>query len=85
MALQYKINMFETDGSDADKTFVTFIVEDNVSHEKFAISKSITTASKSNEVIVKEAQAAAQTEIDAWVASYAVVNKIWNPDTESFE
>jgi hypothetical protein len=85
MALQYKINMFETDGSDANKTLVSFIVEDNVSHEKFAISRSITTASKSNEAIVKEAQAAAQTEIDAWAASYAVVNKIWNPDTEQFE
>ena len=41
MALQYKINMFETDGSDANKTLVSFIVEDNVSHEKFAISRSI--------------------------------------------
>lgn len=84
MALKYEINMFETDPDDASKTFVTFIVT-NENDKLYIISKSVTTGSKSNEVILKEAQALAQSEIDAWASKQAVIGSTWNPDTEAIE
>ena len=84
MALKYEINMFETDSSDASKTFVTFAVTYDKG-KMFVISKSITTGSKSDIQICKEAQAAAQSEIDAWSGQVANIGKTWNPDTEEIE
>ena len=84
MALKYEINMFETDSADASKTFVTFAVT-NDKDDLFVISKSITTGSKSDTQICKEAQAAAQSEIDTWAAQMANIGKTWNPDTEKIE
>ncbi len=51
----------------------------------FIIDKKVTTGSNSDEQLVTAAQSAAQSEIDAWVASRANVGKIWNPETNSFE
>lgn len=84
MALKYEINMFETDSADASKTFVTFAVT-NDKDDLFVISKSITTGSKSDTQICKEAQAAAQSEIDTWATQMANIGKTWNPDTEKIE
>lgn len=84
MTLKYEINMFETDPSDASKTYVTLLVTDDAAHT-FAISKSVTTGSNTDAQIVKAAQAAAQTEIDNHFAQVANVGKTWNPDTESIE
>lgn len=84
MALKYEINMFETDSSDASKTFVTFAVTDDTD-KMFVISKSVTTGSKTDAQICKEAQAAAQSEIDTWVAQVANIGKTWNPDSEKIE
>tara|TARA_R100001015_G_C4624344_1_gene182469 strand:+ start:1600 stop:1854 length:255 start_codon:yes stop_codon:yes gene_type:complete len=84
MALKYNINMFETDPDDASKTFVTLLVTDDLDHV-FVISKSVTTGTKKDETIIKQAQAAAQTEIDNHFAKFATVGKTWNPDTESIE
>ena len=84
MALKYQINMFETDPDDATKTFVTLLVTDDAGHA-FGISKSITTGTKKDETIIKQAQAAAQAEIDNHFAQVANVGKMWNPDTESIE
>ena len=84
MALKYEINMFETDSSDASKTFVTLVVTDDAAHS-FVISKSVTTGSNTDAQIIKAAQTAAQTEIDNHFAKVANVGKSWNPDTESIE
>ena len=84
MAIQYEINMFETDPQDASKTFVTFIVKDDAD-KMFVISKSVTTGSNTDAQICTAAQAAAQSEIDAWVAQQSVIGKKWNPDTSSIE
>ena len=51
----------------------------------FVISKSVTTGSKTDAQICKEAQAAAQSEIDTWVAQVANIGKTWNPDSEKIE
>jgi len=84
MALDYKINLYETDPDDASKTFVTFIVT-NEEKQTYACSTSITTGTKKAETILKQAQAALQSDIDAWAASIGKVGKTWNPDTEAIE
>ena len=85
MALKYKINIFETDPEDASKTQVTLVVTDDANDRVFAITKSVTTGSKTDAQIVKAAQAEAQSEIDTWKAQGDVAGKTWNPDTESIE
>ena len=84
MAIQYEINMFETDPQDASKTFITFIVT-NEDDKTFVISKSVTTGSNTDVQICTAAQAAAQTEIDTWVSNQTNLGKKWNPDTSSIE
>ena len=84
MAIQYEINMFETDPNDASKTFITFIVTDE-DDKTFVISKSVTTGSNTDAQLCTAAQAAAQTQIDAWVSNQANLGKKWNPDTGSIE
>jgi C4-type Zn-finger protein len=84
MALNYKINMFETDPEDTSKTFVTLIVADDAAHT-FVVSKSVTTGSKTDEKIIKAAQTAAQSEIDAHFALASNIGKTWNPDSETIE
>jgi len=84
MAIQYEINMFETDPNDASKTFVTFIVK-NDADKMFVISKSVTTGSNTDAQICTAAQAAAQTEIDTWVSNQTNLGKKWNPDTSTIE
>jgi len=83
MSLDYKINIYETDPDDASKTYVTFIVT-NEEKQAYACSTSITTGTKKPETILKQAQAALQSDIDTWAASVKV-GKTWNPDTESIE
>jgi hypothetical protein len=85
MALKYTINTFETDPAEASKTLVTFVVNDDVTEQSFAISKSVTTASNTDVQICTAAQSAAQAEIDAWASNNANVGKTWNPDTEKIE
>tara|TARA_B100001094_G_scaffold301021_1_gene326959 strand:+ start:957 stop:1214 length:258 start_codon:yes stop_codon:yes gene_type:complete len=85
MALKYIINTFETDPSDASKTLVTFVVEDDVTKQTFVISKSVTTGSSSDAQLCTAAQSAAQSEINTWASNNANVGKVWNPDTESIE
>jgi len=84
MAIQYEINMFETDPQDASKTFITFIVT-NENDKTFVISKSVTTGSNTDVQLCTAAQAAAQTEIDTWVSNQANLGKKWNPDTSKIE
>jgi len=84
MTLKYEINMFETDPDDASKTFVTLVVTTETG-KSFAISKSVTTGNNTDAQIIKEAQTAAQSEIDTWVSQVSNIGKVWNPDTESIE
>ena len=84
MTLKYEINMFETDPDDASKTFVTLVATTETG-KSLAISKSVTTGTKTDAKIVKAAQAAAQSEIDTWVSQVTNVGKTWNPDTQSIE
>ena len=84
MTLKYSINMFETDPEEVSKTFVTLMVSDDDDHT-FVISKSVTTGSKTDEQIIKAAQTAAQSEIDAHFAQAANVGKTWNPDSQTIE
>jgi len=84
MSLTYAIDKFEIDGEDATKTLIGFRITD-ANGDIFIIDKRVTTGSNSDEQLVTAAQSAAQSEIDAWVASRANVGKIWNPDTNSFQ
>jgi len=84
MTLKYEINMFETDPDDASKTFVT-LVATTEEGKSLAISRSVTTGTKTDAKIVKAAQAAAQSEIDTWVSQVTNVGKTWNPDTGAIE
>ena len=85
MTEMYKINVFETNPDDNTKTNVTFDVTDSVSNGTFVITKAITTGSKTDAEICAAAQAAAQSEIDAWVSGQSNIGKRWNPDTNSIE
>ena len=76
MALKYQIKDFATVGSDV---LVGFQVTDDSDGQNFFIDKTVTKGSKTDNVIIEEAQAAAQTEIDEWVASRANVGKTWDP------
>ena len=76
MALTYKIKDFTTVGSNV---LVGFQVTDDSDGQNFFIDKTVTKGSKTDNVIIEEAQAAAQTEIDEWVASRANVGKTWDP------
>ena len=84
MSLTYAIDKFEIDGEDATKTLIGFRITD-ANGDIFIIDKRVTTGSNSDEQLVTAAQSAAQSEIDAWVASRANVGKIWNPNTNSFQ
>lgn len=79
--MEYQIKNFEN--VDSDK-LVGFYVKDD--GKTLAIDKRVPlSAGKSDEQYVQDALALAQAEIDAWVASRAVVGRKWNPQTNSFE
>ena len=80
MALSYKIKDFATVGSDV---LVGFQITDDSDGQNFFIDKTITKGSKTDNAIIEEAQAAAQTEIDEWVASRANVGKTWDPTSKT--
>ena len=80
MALTYKIKDFATVGSDV---LVGFQVTDDSDGQNFFIDKTITKGSKTDNAIIEEAQAAAQSEIDEWVASKANVGKTWDPTSKT--
>ena len=84
MSLTYVIKSYETDTNDSSKTRVGFFVTD-AQGNKFAIDKLVTTGSKSKEEIITEASNASQDEINTWATQFEVVNKVWNPNTNSFE
>ncbi len=80
MALTYKIKDFATVGSDV---LVGFQVTDDSDGQNFFIDKTVTKGSKTDNAIIEEAQAAAQSEIDEWVASKANVGKTWDPTSKT--
>jgi len=85
MALTYKIKTFEVEIDDTSKTRVGFTVEDDTDGSIFVIDKLITTGSKTDNAITQEAYTAAQSEVNAWVASRSNIGKTWNPDTSAME
>ena len=80
MALTYKIKDFATVGSDV---LVGFQVTDDSDNRILYIDKTVTKGSKTDNAIIEEAQAAAQAEIDEWVASKANVGKTWDPTSKT--
>ena len=80
MALTYKIKDFAIVGSDVS---VGFQITDDSDGQIFVIDKTVAKGSKNDNAIVEEAQAAAQTEIDEWVASRANVGKTWDPTSKT--
>ena len=80
MALTYKIKDFATVGSDV---LVGFQITDDSDGQHFLIDKTVAKGDKTDNAIVEEAQAAAQTEIDEWVASRANVGKTWDPTSKT--
>ena len=80
MALTYKIKDFAIVGSDVS---VGFQITDDSDGQIFVIDKTVAKGDKTDNAIVEEAQAAAQTEIDEWVASRANVGKTWDPTSKS--
>ena len=85
MALIYKIKTFETEDGDSSKTRVGFMVTDDSDNSQFAIDKLVTTASKSDDAISKEAYDAAQTEVTAWVNGKSNIGKTFNPSSNALE
>ena len=80
MALTYKIKDFTTVGDDI---LVGFDVTDDSDGQHLFIDKNVTKGSKTDNAIIEEAQAAAQAEIDEWVASKANVGKTWDPTSKT--
>ena len=80
MALTYKIKDFTTIGSDV---LVGFQITDDSDNQILFIDKTVAKGSKTDNAIIEEAQAAAQTEIDEWVASRANVGKTWDPTSKT--
>ena len=80
MALTYKIKDFAIVGSDVS---VGFQITDDSDGQIFVIDKTVAKGSKTDNTIIEEAQAAAQTEIDEWVASRANVGKPWDPTSKT--
>ena len=80
MALTYKIKDFAIVGSDVS---VGFQITDDSDGQIFVIDKTVAKGDKTDNAIVEEAQAAAQTEIDEWVASRANVGKTWDPTSKT--
>ena len=80
MALTYKIKDFATVGSDV---LVGFQITDDSDNQILFIDKTVVKGSKTDNTIIEEAQAAAQTEIDEWVASRANVGKTWDPTSKT--
>jgi len=85
MALTYKIKTFETEAGDSSKTRVGFKVTDDGDNQDFFIDKLVTTGSKSDNAISKEAYDAAQTEVTAWVNGKNNVGKTFNPSSNALE
>ena len=80
MALKYQIKDFATVGSDV---LVGFQITDDSDNQILFIDKTVAKGSKTDNTIIEEAQAAAQTEIDEWVASRANVGKTWDPTSKT--
>ena len=80
--MEYQIKDFRTEDN---KKYVGFMIKDENGNQ-FAIDKKVDIVDgKTDEKYVEEAMALAQSEIDEWVVSRAVVGKNWNPDTKKFE
>lgn len=77
--MKYIIKTFQ---DEDDKKRVGFEVEDTKGN-KFAIDK-VVPNSGTDEEIIAAAQDAAQPEIDAWQAQFAVIGKVWDGDSHSF-
>ena len=82
MALTYKIKDFTTVGSNV---LVGFNVTDDSDGQVFLIDKTVVKGSKTDNAIVEEAQAAAQPEIDDWVAQKANIGKTWDPSSKELK
>ena len=80
MALTYKIKDFTTIGSDV---LVGFQITDDSDNQILFIDKTVAKGSKTDNAIIEEAQAAAQTEIDEWATSKANVGKTWDPTSKT--
>ena len=83
MALEYNINIYETDNDDATKTMVTFVVKDDSNDNSFVVTKRITTGSKTKEAILDEAFSESQSDVSEWQETLTTVGKTWNPDSGS--
>ena len=83
MALEYTINIYEEDPDDATKTMVTFVVKDKIEDKTFAVTKRITTGSKTKEAILGEAYDESQSAVAEWRETLTTVGKTWNPDSGS--
>ena len=73
--MKYIIKTFQ---DEDDQKRVGFEVEDSKGN-KFAIDK-VVPNSGTDEEIIAAAQDAAQPEIDAWQAQFAVIGKVWDAD-----
>jgi hypothetical protein len=79
--MKYTIKNFENQNG---QKFVGFLIIDN--DQKLAIDKYLPLVEgKSNEEYVQEAIALCQEEVNEWQQSNALVGKVWNSATNSFE
>jgi hypothetical protein len=80
--MKYEIKNF--DEVDANK-IIGFWVTD-INGRKLAIDKTIpVVAGKTQEQYTQEAFALCKDEIEEWANSMAIIGRVWNPETNSFE
>ena len=80
MTLTYKIKDFTANG---DNVLVGFQITDDSDGNLFLIDKTVVKGSKTDNKIIEEAQAAAQTEIDDWVTQKMNIGKTWDPTSKT--
>ena len=80
--MKYQIKNFE---NKDEQKMVGFLITDDADN-RFAIDKYLPIVeNKTNEQYIQEALALCQDEISEWQESFAMVGRIWNPKTNSFE
>jgi hypothetical protein len=80
--MKYEIKNFHTQD---DQKYVGFWVIDDAG-KRLAIDKTVPLVDeKTNEQYIQDALALCQDEIAEWQNSDALVGRVWNPETNSFE
>ena len=81
--MDYEVFKFETDSDDASKTKIGIKVT-NDNGDQFYQDTVLTTGSKSDDDLMKEAHTAIGSDVTEWQTGQSNIGKIWDADTNSF-